>query len=285
MTFSDWILIHGERLQFVVFFGLLFVLAFAEWWVPRRPGPMDRRVRWPVNCLLTFVNVAAMGVLPVSFIGAALWAQGRGWGLFNSVQLPFTVLVCANLLVRAFISFFTHYLNHAVPLFWRIHRVHHLDTELDISTTVRFHPLEFLIALLPGVPIVVAFGLTPWILMLYELFDAAVTIWSHANIRLPGTIDRILRYIVVTPDLHRVHHSAWRPETNSNFGAVFPIWDLIFGTFRAGTRDPHEHMQLGLEEVRGGDAQKPLWLLTAAVLNRDLQTAADADAARAAESS
>src|SRR6185295_16050267 len=211
--------------------------------------------------LLTFLNLAAMSVLPISLIGTALWAEARGFGLLHHVHLPTAAAIVVTLLVRGFISFFTHYLNHVVPLFWRIHRVHHLDTELDVSSTVRFHPLEFVIALLPGVPIVLAFGLSPWVLMFYELLDVVVTLWSHANMRLAGRVDRALRYIIVTPDLHRVHHSTWRPETNSNFGAVFPIWDVIFGTFRAAPRDGHEGMRLGLDEVRGADAHRPLWLL------------------------
>ena len=168
MCFSEWILVHGENLQFILFLALLFLLATAERWIPRRPGPMDRPIRWPANYFLTLVNVGAMGLLPISFISAAIWAESRGWGLLHIVQLPVAALVGVTLLVRAFISFFTHYLNHAVPVFWRIHRVHHLDTELDVSTTVRFHPLEFFIGLLPGVPIVVSFGLTPWVL-LYEV--------------------------------------------------------------------------------------------------------------------
>jgi sterol desaturase/sphingolipid hydroxylase (fatty acid hydroxylase superfamily) len=150
---------------------------------------------------------------------------------------------------------------HMVPTFWRLHRVHHLDTELDVTTTVRFHPLEFVVQTLAAVPIVIAFGLTPWVLVLYEILDVAVTLWTHSNTRLPAVVERVLRYFVVTPDVHRIHHSAWKPETNSNFGAVFPLWDLIFGTFRSESRDGHEHMRLGLDEVRGREAQRPLWLL------------------------
>lgn len=277
MRFSEWVLAHGENLQYICFFVLLFLLATAERWFPRRPGPMHRTVRWPANYLLTAVNVAAMGLLPISFLGAALWAEARGWGLFNVTALPPPALVIGTLLVRAFISFFTHYLNHMVPLFWRVHRVHHLDTELDVSTTVRFHPFEFFIGLLPGVPIVMMFGLTPWVLVLYEVLDAVVVIWSHSNVRLPLAVDRILRYLVVTPDLHRIHHSVWKPETNSNFGAVFPIWDLVFGTYRATPRDGHEHMRLGLDEVRGHDAHRPLWLLVS-VFRRQLERPIDAEA-------
>jgi len=179
-----------------------------------------------------------------------------------------TAAVVVTLAVRGFISFFTHYLMHMVPLFWRLHRVHHLDTELDVTTTVRFHPVEFLVQTLPAVPIVVAFGLTPWVLVFYEVLDVAVTLWTHSNTRLPAGVDRFLRYLIVTPDLHRIHHSAWKPETNSNYGAVFPWWDLAFGTFRAASRDGHEQMRLGLDEIRGRAAQRPLWLLVSIFSDR-----------------
>jgi sterol desaturase/sphingolipid hydroxylase (fatty acid hydroxylase superfamily) len=261
MTFSEWILARGDDLQFVLFFAALLVLAVAERFAPRRLGPMDRWVRWPTNYLLTIVNVLALSVLPISFIGAAAWAEAKGLGLLNQESLPLPVPVVATLLVRGFISFFTHYLMHIVPVLWRAHRVHHLDTELDVSSTVRFHPLEFIVALPPGASLVVAFGLTPWVLMLYELLDVVVNLWSHSNLRLPRSVDSVFRYLVVTPDLHRVHHSAWTPETNSNFGAVFPVWDLVFGTFQATPRDGHERMRIGLDEVRGREAHRPLWLL------------------------
>jgi sterol desaturase/sphingolipid hydroxylase (fatty acid hydroxylase superfamily) len=268
MAFPEWILANGETLQFALFFALLAGLAVLERLAPRRVEPMQRKVRWPVNLLLTFLNLVTLSVLPVSLIGAALWAESRGWGLLNRVTLPLAALIAINLLVRGFVSFSTHYLMHNVPLFWRIHRVHHLDTELDVTTTVRFHPLEFFLGALLGVPIIVAFGLTPWVLVLYETLDVVVTLWSHSNLRLPLLADRLLRYVIVTPDLHRVHHSAWQPETDSNFGAVFPVWDLVFGTFNAAPRGGHERMRLGLDEVRGGDAHRPLWLLGSVLRSR-----------------
>ncbi|MGE3508695.1 MAG: sterol desaturase family protein [Vicinamibacterales bacterium] len=263
MAVPDWILAHGDTLQFIVYFSLLVALAGLERWFPRRQGLMDRAVRWPANFLLTALNVFAMGMLPVSLLAASFWAESAGRGILNRVSLPVAATVIITLLVRGFISFFSHYLMHHVPLLWRIHRVHHLDTELDVSTTVRFHPLEFAVQLLPGLPIVVAFGLVPWVLVAYEVLDVAVTAWSHSNTRVPAALDRLLRYAIVTPDLHRIHHSAWSPETNSNFGAVFPVWDLVFGTFRPTSRDGHERMRLGLDEVRGPAAHRPLWLLGA----------------------
>jgi sterol desaturase/sphingolipid hydroxylase (fatty acid hydroxylase superfamily) len=154
-----------------------------------------------------------------------------------------------------------------VPLFWRLHRVHHLDTQMDVSTTVRFHPLEFVVNLFIGVPVVIVLGLTPWVLLLYEILDAAITLFSHANIRLPRGLERVLRYVIVTPDLHRVHHSSYQPETDSNFGAVFPIWDIIFGTFRTETRLPQEVMEIGLEEVRDQRTNQVFWLLTSPLVN------------------
>jgi len=270
MTFSHWILANGDSLQVILFFSLLFVLPFVERLVPRRPGSMDRKTRWPANLGLTFLNFLSLGVIPVSLFGTAVFADSQGWGLLNRVELPTPAVVFVTLLVRGFISFFTHYLMHKVPLLWRMHRVHHLDTEMDVTTTVRMHPLEFFVGALPGVPIVLAFGLSPWVLMLYELFDVMVTLWTHSNVRLPEPVNRILRYFIVTPDLHRVHHSAWQPETDSNFGAVFPVWDLIFRTYRAEPRDGHQNMRLGLDEVRGREAHRLFWLL-GSVLKRGLR--------------
>ena len=261
MSFVDWLLDNGEALQIATFFGLLAALAAIEPLFPRRPGPMDRGARWPTNLLFTLLNFLALGVLPVSMVSVALSAEHRHWGLLNQVAFPVAISLVVTLAVRGFISFFTHYLMHMVPLFWRLHRVHHLDTELDVTTTVRFHPLEFFVQVIPAVPIVIAFGLTPWVLILYEVLDVIVTLWTHSNTRLPAGVERVLRYVLVTPDVHRIHHSAWKPETNSNYGAVFPWWDLIFGTFRATPRDGHEHMRLGLDDVRGRAAQRPLWLL------------------------
>ncbi|MCI0699038.1 sterol desaturase family protein [candidate division KSB1 bacterium] len=265
---DKWISQNANDLQVALFFALFFIFSLAEVLAPKRPGPMHRKERWLTNLLMTALNIAVMGMLPVTFFGVAVWAQKQGYGLFNYFALPLGVLVIGTLLARGFISFFTHYLMHKVPLLWRLHRVHHLDTELDVSTTVRFHPFEFLAALVPGVPLVVVFGMSPWVLMLYEILDAVVTLFSHANIRLPEGLDRVLRYVIVTPDLHRVHHSSWQIETDSNFSAVFPIGDIVFKTFRTETRTPHETMELGLEEVRDERANRFLWLLSSPFLGR-----------------
>lgn len=272
---SRWLLTHGGDLQVIGFFGLLAALALVERILPRRPASAERRARWRANFGLTAINVVVLSLMPLSFIGAALWAERHGWGLLNNLALPVSALLVFTLLLRAFISFLMHYLMHRVPSGWRLHRVHHLDTDLDVSSTVRFHPLEFVVNTLPAVPLVVLFGLTPWALMLYELLDVAVTLFSHANLRLPAGLERVLRCIVVTPDLHRVHHSVRQPETDSNFGAVFPIWDMVFGTYRTRTEEPAETMPLGLAEVRGAAAHRLSWLLVSPLraLTQDKQAA------------
>jgi len=199
--------------------------------------------------------------IPFTFISAAKLSEENSWGLFNLVELNWITLGIFTLLLRGFISFFTHYLAHKVPLFWRLHRVHHLDTEMDVSTTVRFHPFELIINSIVGLPIVFLFGFPVWGLMLYELLDIVVTLISHSNTSLPKRLEKVVRYIVVTPDLHRIHHSSYQPETDSNFSAVFPIWDIMFGTFKTKTKAPQSSMQLGLEEVRDDRINKTIWLL------------------------
>ena len=265
---SELMLTMGEDLQFYLFFGFLGVFLVAERLLPkRRPGISQRR-RWYTNAALTIVVVLTLPLLPLSFITGAFWAHKNGFGLFNQFGgvLPVAGLFVLTLLVRGFISFGTHYLNHKVPFLWRFHRVHHLDTELDVSSTVRFHPLEIPLGLVIGLPVVVLFGLSPWVLIFYELLDVSVTLFSHSNLRIAKNIDRYLRYVIVTPDLHKVHHSSYQPETDSNFSAVFPIWDIVFGTFTTKTRQPLESMPLGLDEVRDIRTNSFWWLLASPLL-------------------
>lgn len=267
MRLESWLVENGEAAQFGLFFGLLAILGALEAWRPRRT-PQSRRQRWPANFGLTAINAVVLSLQPVSLLAVARLAEDRQWGLLNLVALPLPLPLASNFLLRALLSFVTHYLMHKVPAFWRLHRVHHLDTALDVSSTVRFHPLEFVVSTLPAVPFVVAFGLSPWALLAYEILDAGANVFSHANVALPAALERPLRYLVVTPDLHRVHHSSWRPETDSNFGAVFPIWDLLFGTFRTDPRGGQTGMQLGLEEVRDGRAWNLPFLLASPLLAR-----------------
>ena len=261
MNFPEWIQQYGDNLQLTVFFGFFITLALLERLISRRARSPNNLARWGGNLRLTIVNVVLFASLPVSFVAAAFWAEAQPWGLLNLRSLPLEISVLATLFLRGFIAWGTHILNHKMPFLWRFHRIHHLDTELDVSTTLRVHPVEFVLNLLIGIPLVVLFGLTPWALMLYEVFDAVVVVFSHSNVRFPTSIDSILKYIIVTPDLHRIHHSSWRLETDSNYGPVFPIWDLLLGTFRGSPKEPHETMTLGLKDNRGSNSRQALWLL------------------------
>jgi len=258
-TFINWLLKSSEDFQFVLFFGLLFGVIIAEQFIHFRP--LSRKKRWVTNFSMTAISIFTMMIIPVSFISSAQYASEKHFGLFNTIQLNWNIIALVTLLIRGFISFFTYFLMHKIPFLWRIHRVHHLDTEMDVSTNVRFHPFEFIINTIVGVPIIVLFGFPVWVLMLYELFDVVITLVSHANISFPKRIEKILHYIIVTPDLHRVYHSSYQPETDTNFGAVFPVWDILFGTFKTKTRAPQKEMEIGLEEVRDERVNNIIWLL------------------------
>ncbi|MBK9981030.1 MAG: sterol desaturase family protein [Saprospiraceae bacterium] len=257
--FQQWLINSSEDFQFILFFGLLFLLIALEYIIAFRK--VKRGKRWLTNFVMTLISIFAMMAMPVSFITAARYASDKKFGLLNSIPLNWFALLLFSLLLRGFISFFTHYLAHKIPLIWRVHRVHHLDTEMDVSTNVRFHPFEFIFNTLIGIPIILILGLPVWTLMLYELLDVTVTLISHSNISLPKRIENVLRYILVTPDLHRIHHSSYQPETDTNFGAVFPIWDIVFRTFKTNTKTEPKEMQLGLEEVRDEKVNNILWLL------------------------
>ncbi len=254
-----WLVKSSEDLQIILFFSLVITFFFLE--NVKHFRKINRGRRMWVNYLFTLLSLFVLIGIPFSFFSASEIAAKIGWGLLNSLEIDFIFVFLITMFIRSFISFLTHYLAHKVPIFWRVHRVHHLDLEMDVSTTVRFHPLEFVINLLIGVPVVLLFGLPIWGLLLYELFDIIITLFSHSNIIVPEKFDKYIRYLIVTPNLHRVHHSSFQPETDSNFGAVFPFWDLIFGTFKTKEVETQKIMELGLNEVRDSRVNNPLWIL------------------------
>jgi sterol desaturase/sphingolipid hydroxylase (fatty acid hydroxylase superfamily) len=250
-----------EPIQYGVFFGLLFLFGAMEMYVQCSQDSAERRKRWPVNFSLTALNVLVLSVIPLTGVALADMVQDAGIGLFNLVQTNPLVAIASGILIRSFISWATHLAMHKAPLLWRVHRVHHTDTFLDISTTVRFHPMEFLIQLPILLLAVIVFGISPVTLMLYEVFDAGMNVFTHANIRLPRRLERALRRVIVTPDMHRIHHSSYQPETDSNYGATLSIWDHLFGTFRVKPNKALSSMELGLKEVQDRRALSFTWLL------------------------
>ena len=256
-----WLLRHAEAVTYVVFFGLFVILAAAEVVVSRSSAPAERVRRWSTNVVLTVCWIAAGAALPMTLFGAAAWAGAAGWGLQNQFDHPIALTLVLGILARSLVSYAVHVAMHKVPLLWRLHRVHHLDTHLDVSTTTRMHPLEAWASAPLTVAGVVALGIPPTAVLLYEILDAAVVVFTHANIRLPPQIDRAIGIVFVTPDLHRVHHSALQPDTDSNYGATLSLWDRLFGTYRRRNTEDLATLRIGLDGATDERAQHIGWLL------------------------
>ena len=258
--FEATLRVQFEPLQYAAFLGALVLLGLLETVITAKSEPA-RRKRWPANFGLTAINVMVLGALPLGSLAAADLAAARGWGLLNQVALPAWLAVIAAFLLRSLTSYGIHVAMHKVPLLWRLHRIHHTDTAMDVSTAVRFHPLEFVVSIPVVLAATVAFGFPPVAVMLYSLVDAAMAVFSHANIRLPDRIDRGLRLLLMTPAIHRLHHSAAQAETDSNYGAILSCWDRLFGTYRARPEAELTELRLGLAEYSEDNARSLRWLL------------------------
>jgi sterol desaturase/sphingolipid hydroxylase (fatty acid hydroxylase superfamily) len=260
---ADWIMAHTAAAYFapvaLVFGGARLVEVGLGLHTRSRPWLS----RWFPNLTLGAINFAMAAVLPLGSIAAAVWAESEGVGLANAREIPLAATIILALLLRGLIVFWVHLALHKVPLLWRIHRVHHLDTECDISTSFRTHPVEMLMAVASNVVVVIALGIPAWLMVILEVVDIAVAITSHADVDLPDWLETVLGRLVITPRIHRIHHSAYRPETDSNYGTTIPLWDMVFGTFRPRPTVPVAQMQLGLEDPRGPEVDSLSWLLRA----------------------
>jgi sterol desaturase/sphingolipid hydroxylase (fatty acid hydroxylase superfamily) len=248
---AETLLANEDPIRLTVFLGLLAVMMLWELAAPQRRLDIPRLVRWSNNTALVLVDALAVRlVFPVLAVGAADWAAAQGYGLLNTPTLPEWVAVIAAFLILDLVIWAQHRLFHAVPLFWRLHRMHHADLDFDATTGLRFHPVEILLSMAIKIAVVVVLGAPPVAVLIFEVVLNATSIFNHANVRLPVSADRILRLLVVTPDMHRVHHSVIPEETNSNFGFNLPWWDRLFGTYRAQPRDGHTGMRIGLNRFR-----------------------------------
>ncbi|MBK8007099.1 MAG: sterol desaturase family protein [Rhizobiales bacterium] len=251
--------------------GYAAVIAFFAWVESRKPAfaePPVRAQRWPANLGIGLMNLIIVILAPVSAVLAAQWAHGRGYGLLNVLEAPWWLAAVATVLLRSFAGYLFHLLMHKVPLFWRVHRVHHSDTHLDVSTALRSHPLEFVGLILIVVPLAAASGMNPIVLAAYELAEAGLNVATHANLRLPERLDRTLRWVFVTPNMHSLHHSSDHRETDSNYGTVFSVWDRIFRTYSAAPRSGYDAMQIGLKEIRDRRVWDFVWLLKSPALKK-----------------
>src|SRR5690242_1231823 len=257
------LLAHEPTVRLACFFGVLLAMAGWEVIAPRRRRVISRRVRWPSNLGLALLNALLLRlVLPSAAVGIAAIAAERQWGLFNNLPLAGWAALVLALLALDLAIYLQHVMFHAVPALWRLHRMHHADLDVDVTTGARFHPLEILLSMGLKLAVVAALGAPVIAVLAFELLLNATSMFNHSNVRMPGWLDRCLRWIVVTPDMHRVHHSIVVRETNSNFGFNLPWWDRLFGTYRAQPAAGHEAMIIGIEQFREPAEQRLDRMLT-----------------------
>ena len=252
-------LLHNEPLiRLSAFIGILLIMAGWETLMPKRNREVSRWVRWPNNLILVALNTAVLRVLfPVAAIGVALYAQNHNWGIINRFGVPAGYAVPAAVIALDCAIYLQHRMFHAVPLLWRLHRMHHSDIDIDVTTGARFHPVEIVLSMLIKFAVIVLLGVPPVAVLIFEVLLNATAMFNHANVSIPGGLDKVLRWVIVTPDMHRVHHSVVVKETNSNFGFNLPWWDRIFRTYIAQPSAGHDAMTIGLPLFR---APRELWL-------------------------
>lgn len=251
MTWSEFIAHHEMGIHLGFSFGVFTLMAAWELLAPRRSLTVSKVVRWTNNLGLVFLNTAILRLLfPTAAVGVAIFANTNGWGIFHHVPVPFAVAVALSLVALDLTIYLQHVLFHAVPVLWRLHRVHHADLDYDVTTGSRFHPIEIVLSMLIKFAAIVVLGAPPLAVVIFEIILNAMSLFNHGNVRLPLGIDRVLRLIVVTPDMHRVHHSVEGNEANSNFGFNLSLWDRICGTYIDQPREGHRAMTIGIDDYR-----------------------------------
>jgi sterol desaturase/sphingolipid hydroxylase (fatty acid hydroxylase superfamily) len=252
------ILAQEATLRLTVFLAVLVAMALWEVAAPRRRQDIPRVIRWTNNLAMVVIDTVIVRLtFPILAVGLALMAEAHGWGLFNALDVPLWLAVLLSILLLDLAIYLQHVLFHAVPGLWRLHRMHHADLEFDVTTGLRFHPVEIVLSMVIKLAVVAALGAPAVAVLLFEVLLNATALFNHANIRLPAGVDRVLRRVMVTPDMHRVHHSVVPAETNSNFGFNLPWWDRLLGTYRAQPKAGHEGMTIGIEQFR---TPRDLWL-------------------------
>lgn len=249
----DWnaqlaVLGHERNIRFYWFLGTFALMVLWEFQASRRKEKIPRMERWPHNLALTILNAVITRLLfPSAVIGAAYLAKSQNFGLFQWVEVPWAFSVVFTLVAMDWMVYYQHRAFHAIPLFWKFHRTHHTDLEVDVTTGVRFHTGEMILSMLIKSFFVLLLGAPAFGVFLFELILNVSSLFTHSNVRMPAWLDKILRSLIVTPDMHRVHHSVIPLETNSNFGFNLSIWDRLLGTYRAQPKEGHEKMKIGLD--------------------------------------
>lgn len=242
---------HEASIRLVIFFAVFAAMALWELRTPRRPLTVAKPARWLNNLGLVALNTLVLRLLfPAAAVGMAVYAAEHQWGLFNLLPLPVPLALILSIVLLDLVIWTQHLVVHAVPLLWKLHRVHHADLDYDITTGIRFHPIEIVLSMLIKFAAISLLGPPIMAVFLFEAILNGMAVFNHANVSLPPRLDRVLRRVIVTPDMHRVHHSVERDETDSNYGFNLSIWDRLFRTYREQPRAGHDAMIIGIPAFR-----------------------------------
>ncbi len=251
MDISEFVMHNEVLIRLSFFLGIFVVMAIWEFIAPRRVLTVSKVMRWTNNLGLVFLNSVILRLLfPAAAVGVSILAKEQGWGLFNYYNVSPVTAIIASVVIMDFVIYLQHVMVHALPVLWRLHRVHHADLDYDVTTGARFHPLEIILSMLIKFATIILLGPPVVAVVIFEVMLNATAMFNHGNVRLNLAVDKWLRLFLVTPDMHRVHHSVEDDETNSNFGFSLPWWDRLFGTYRDQPRAGHENMTIGIHTFR-----------------------------------
>ncbi len=260
--FEEFVTGHEGAIRASVFVVLFFVFALGEWLRPRRPLTAQKTTRWFTNWTIVLLDSLLVRLIfPVVAVGTAVWAKSNGYGLLNLLDVSFLPAAVISFLFLDFAIWFSHLAVHKVPILWAVHRMHHSDVDIDVSTALRFHPIEIALSMLYKMVVVVAIGAPAISAILFEIVLNGGAMFNHSNTKLPLRLDRIVRLFFVTPDMHRVHHSIIHNEIDSNYGFNFSFWDRMFGTYIDQPEKGHDDMVIGLPEWQSNKPTRLDWSL------------------------
>lgn len=256
---NAFMLQHELAIRLACFLGVFCSMSLWELAAPRRRLTVSKLLRWANNLALVVLNsVLLRALFPAAAVGVAAFATQQGWGLFNYFAVPLWMAMLVSIMFLDFAIYLQHVMFHAVPLLWRLHRVHHADLDIDVTTGTRFHPIEIVLSMLIKAVVILVLGPPVVAVVIFEVLLNATSMFNHGNVRMPPALDRVLRLLLVTPDMHRVHHSIEEDESNSNFTFNLSVWDRLFGTYRDQPRAGHEDMTIGISTFR--EANRCVWL-------------------------
>lgn len=259
---NEFVMNHEPTIRLGFFVGILALVASAEVMFPRRALTTSKPGRWFANLGIVALNALIVRlVFPAGAVGLAFWAGQKGWGALNAFPAPYWLSVIVSVVFLDFVIYLQHVMFHAVPALWGFHMAHHADLDFDVTTGNRFHPVEIVLSMLVKGSAVIVLGPPALAVLIFEVLLNGTAMFNHGNVKIHQGFDRVLRLLIVTPDMHRVHHSVYPSEANTNFGFNLPWWDRLMGTYRAQPSKGHEAMIIGLNQFRDPARLTLPWIL------------------------